>query len=173
MIDPSNTSVIWKHLSFNNRLECVANLADLSKLCAASIISTLKVWTYSSSIRAIPDSVETLAIRRAVSCRIRSGDDSSSFSRTCASDYVHDTSGTSFERRRERTFSWKTKQLNRAAHCSGESGLNTPPNIISVKSNSSPVLISHATRPFISTTSSDVVKPSLRRTRLRDFSSSS
>lgn len=36
MIDPSNTSVIWKHLSFNNRLECVANLADLSKLCAST-----------------------------------------------------------------------------------------------------------------------------------------
>lgn len=64
------------------------------------------------------------------------------------------------------------KQDRRAAQCSGESGLKTPPNIISVNINSSPVEISHATRPFISTTSSAVVKPSLRKTRLRDLSSS-
>ncbi len=40
-------------------------------------------------MRAIPDSVETLAIRRAVSCSIRNGEESSSFNRTWASDWVH------------------------------------------------------------------------------------
>lgn len=71
------------------------------------------------------------------------------------------------------TFSWKAKQLRSAAQCSGASGLNVPPNINSVNSSSSPLLISHATRPFISTTSSLVVKPNRLRTRLRDLSSSS
>src|ERR1700722_3292923 len=70
------------------------------------------------------------------------------------------------------TFSVKTKQLNRPAHCSGDNGLNTPLKISSVNSSSSPVLISHATRPFISTISADVVNPSRRRTRFRHLSSS-
>jgi len=64
------------------------------------------------------------------------------------------------------------KQASRAAQCSGDRGLKTPPNIISVNINSSPVEISHATRPFISTTSSAVVNPSRRRTLFLDLSSS-
>jgi hypothetical protein len=71
-----------------------------------------------------------------------------------------------------RTFSSKMKQARSAAQCSGDRGLKTPPNIISVNINSSPVEISHATRPFISTTSSAVVNPSRRRTLFLDFSSS-
>lgn len=51
--------------------------------------------------------------------------------------------------------------------------LKTPLKIISVSKSSSPVLISHATRPLVSMTSSDVVNPSRRRTRLRFLSSSS
>jgi hypothetical protein len=70
------------------------------------------------------------------------------------------------------TFSSKMKQARSAAQCSGDRGLKTPPNIISVNINSSPVEISHATRPFISTTSSAVVNPSRRRTLFLDLSSS-
>jgi hypothetical protein len=82
------------------------------------------------------------------------------------------------ERRRKkkhaanRTFSSKTKQLNNAAHCCGVKSLNTPLNTISVNSSSSPELISHATRPFCSTTSSAVANPSRRKARLRFLSSS-
>lgn len=62
-------------------------LAPLHHWRTASIISTLKLCTYSSSTSAMPLSVETLAIRLAVSCRIRSGPASSSFSLTLASDW--------------------------------------------------------------------------------------
>lgn len=72
----------------------------------------------------------------------------------------------------ERTFSPKTKQLSNPAHCSGDSELNAPLKMSSVNSSSSPVLISHATRPFMSTISVAVVNPKRRRTRLRHLSSS-
>jgi hypothetical protein len=72
----------------------------------------------------------------------------------------------------ERTFSSNTKQLNNAAVCCGVKSLNTPPNTISVNNNSSPLEISHATRPFCSTTSSFVAKPRRLNARLRLRSSS-
>jgi hypothetical protein len=65
-----------------------------------------------------------------------------------------------------------TKQLSKPAHCSGSSGLKTPLKMSSVRRSSSPELISHATRPFMSTISADVVKPKRRSTRFRHFSSS-
>lgn len=68
-------------------LQISANLTPLHHCNTTSIISTLNVCTYSSSTSAIPDSVETLAILRAVSCRTRSGWASSSFKRILASDY--------------------------------------------------------------------------------------
>jgi hypothetical protein len=71
------------------------------------------------------------------------------------------------------TFSSKTKHESSAAHCSGPSSLKTLLKIISVSSSSSPVEISHATRPFFCTTSSSDVKPRRRSTRLRHLSSSS
>lgn len=95
MMDPSNTSVNYRGVSaFTPRIQSTRaltlqislNLAPLHHCNTASIISTLKVWTYSSSTSAMPDSVDTLAIRRAVSCSTRSGVASSSFSLTFASD---------------------------------------------------------------------------------------
>lgn len=72
----------------------------------------------------------------------------------------------------ELTFSSKTKQLNKAAHCWGVKSLKTPPKIISVNNNSSPELISQATLPFCSTTSSFVANPNRLKARLRFRSSS-
>lgn len=78
MTDPSKTSVI---------LQISENLAPLHHCRTTSIISILNDWTYSSSTMAIPDSFETLAIRRAVSCSTRNGLAKSSFSRVVVSDY--------------------------------------------------------------------------------------
>lgn len=144
-----------------------ANLAPLHHCNTASIISTLKLWTYSSSTTAIPLSLDTLAIHRARSWSCRSGAARSSFSLTCVVDCHQHTPLSTL------TFSWNAKQLSRAAQSSGLRGLKVPPNMSSVNKSSSPLLISHATRPFISTTSSFVVKPSRRKTRFRDFNSSS
>jgi hypothetical protein len=78
MTDPSKTSV---------SLQISENFAPLHHCRTTSIISILKDWTYSSSTIAIPDSFETLAMRRAVSCSCRRGVASSSFRRTWVSDY--------------------------------------------------------------------------------------
>lgn len=122
----------------------------------ASISSTLNDWTYSSSSISSLHSFDTLAIRRAISCITRRGAASSSFNFVGCS-----------------LFSVNTKQLRRAAQCSGANGLNTPLKTNSVSSNSSPELISHATLPLTSTMSAEVVNPNRRRTRLRHLSSSS
>lgn len=82
MTDPSKTSV---------SLQISENLAPLHHCRTTSIISILNDWTYSSSTIAIPDSLDTLAIRRAVSCSCRRGVASSSFSRTCVSDWYGST----------------------------------------------------------------------------------
>ena len=66
---------------------------------------------------------------------------------------------------RARTFSSKTKHERRAAVCSTVSGLKAPLKISSVRSSSSPVEISHATRPLSSMTSLAVVYPSLDTSR--------
>ena len=147
MMLPSNTSV---------SLQISENLAPWHQASTASISSTLKLCTYSCSTTGSRHSTETRAMRRAVSCSTRSGAASSSLSRTgCSLRSVN------------------TKQERIAAHSSGVSSLNVPWKMSSVSSSSSPVLISQATRPFFSTKSSAVVKPSRRSTRFRHLSSSS
>ena len=147
MIEPSNTSVSWQRS---------AKRAPWHHCSTASISSTLKLCTYSCSTTGSWLSTDTCAIRRAVSCSTRRGAVISSRKRDGCS-----------------LFSPKTKHESSAAHCSGVRSLKVPLNMSSVSKSSSPVLISHATRPFFSTMSSADVKPRRRSTRLRHLSSSS
>lgn len=159
-------------------LHMSANEAPRHHCTTASMSSTLKEETYSSSTTGSLDSFDTLAIRRAISCITRKGAASSSLSLVgcvlCAPRYRQHRAY--IDARLEtstRTFSANTKQLSSPALCSGDSVLKTPLKISSVSNNSSPVLISHATRPFMSTMSSAFVNPNRRSTRFRDLSSSS
>jgi hypothetical protein len=79
MMDPSKTSV---------NLQISANLAPLHHCKTASISSTLKLETYSSSFSVSLDSIDTLAMRRALSCIARRGVAKSSLSRICCDDCV-------------------------------------------------------------------------------------
>lgn len=65
-----------------------------------------------------------------------------------------------------------TKQLRSAAIFSTDKSLKTPFSNISVRTTSSPTLISHATRPLTVTISSSVKYPIRRRTLLRCLRSS-
>lgn len=133
--EPSYTSVI---------LHICENFAPWHHAYTTSINSGLNFFTYSSSSMFILHSLATFAMRRAVSCISRNGPDNSSCMRAGFS-----------------TRSSNTKQLRSDTVCSTVRSLKTFWKTISVNNNSSPVLISHATRPFISTTSDEEVNPSL------------
>lgn len=182
---PSNWSVSWNKVFLESEnaeheireltLQISEKDAPRHHCTTASISSTLNDCTYSSSTIESFDSLDTCAILRANSCMTLNGAASSSFNFVVCSLYFTKTWVLSISyslAKSGHTFSEKTKQLKRPAHCSGESGLKTPLKISSVRSNSSPVLISHATRPFMSTISAEVVKPRRRRTRFRLLSSS-
>ena len=56
---------------------------------------------------------------------------------------------------------WKTRAESRATASAGERSARMPEKMSSVESSSSPVLTSHATRPFISTSEAAAAAPSV------------
>mmetsp|Transcript_46068 Transcript_46068/g.147328 ORF Transcript_46068/g.147328 Transcript_46068/m.147328 type:complete len:435 (+) Transcript_46068:1190-2494(+) len=122
-----------------------------------SMRSGLNISTYSSTSTPSLQSTEALATRLAISRSSLKGPLSSSLSAVPAllpPPSVH------------------TRHEQSAASCSVVIFFTPPARMSSVATSSSPVLISHASRPFISTTPSGVVYPSRRSSRRRALSSS-